>query len=57
MNNLIAAINSEDPDSWGTLVVFAIGGLAYAGWAVYEWLKDVRYYRARQIVRDRERNS
>ena len=38
----------------GGLVILVIGLTLYALIAFYDWLKDVRYYRARKICRNRD---
>ena len=46
-----AARTNED---LGGVVMLAVGVGIYACIAFKDWLSDVRYYRARQVVRDRE---
>ena len=50
--NLIATAQAN-ADAGG-LVMVSIGVAIYALIAFKDWLSDVRYYRARQIVRERE---
>lgn len=42
------------PDEWGGAVLVGLGILAYAVMGFVDYLRDVRYYRARKIVRSRE---
>jgi hypothetical protein len=50
---LIAAATQTNEDVGG-LLMLALGVGIYACMAFKDWLSDVRYYRAREIVRSRE---
>ena len=51
--SLIAAATQTNEDVGG-LLMLALGVGIYACIAFKDWLSDVRYYRARDIVRSRE---
>jgi len=51
--SLIAAATQTNEDVGG-LFFLALGVGIYACIAFKDWLSDVRYYRAREIVRERE---
>jgi hypothetical protein len=38
----------------GGVLILGLGVVLYAGVTLKQWLADVRYYRARRIVRGRE---
>lgn len=41
-------------DEYGGLVILALGAAYYGAVVLKDYLGDVRYYRARRVVRDRE---
>ena len=45
---------SGTPEDLGGLVILGVGVVFYGLIALKDWLKDVRYYRARRVVRSRE---
>ena len=51
--SLIATAATTNEDIGG-VVMLALGVGIYACIAFKDWLSDVRYYRAREIVRERE---
>lgn len=52
MSTVCAAATQHD--DLGGLLILLIGVTFYAGVVIKDYLADVRYYRARRIVRDRQ---
>lgn len=52
MSTVCAAATQHD--DLGGVLILLIGVTVYAGIALKDYLSDVRYYRARRIVRDRQ---
>lgn len=51
ISNTIATVANEDA---GGLLLLLVIALSFGVRELYEWLKDVTYYRARTIVRNRD---